>query len=231
MNEIKINSDETVDENQNQSLCTPDSVEYLSCSNEIPNALSASRTRTCNSEGEDYTYSLCNLISCINVFEKDGNDCSIQLSEICTANFVDSISCTHEIANALSASKSRTCSSDGLNYTYGTCILSSCSNGYEPNGNSCSAIIIPTYTSITLSWTAPTQNIDNSSLTNLSGHKIKYGTSSGVYQNTIDVGNVTTHTVQNLERGQTYFFVATAYNLDNIESDNSTELTIAIPAQ
>lgn len=64
--------------------------------------------------------------------------------------------------------------------------------------------------SVTLSWTAPTQNTDGSPLTNLSGYKIYWGTSSGSYPNSASVSaGVTTYVVENLVPGTYYFAVAT----------------------
>ena len=44
------------------------------------------------------------------------------------------------------------------------------------------------------------------------GYKVKYGTSSGNFSQTIDVGNVTSKTVAGLTNGVTYYFLAVAYN-------------------
>lgn len=78
--------------------------------------------------------------------------------------------------------------------------------------------------SVTLSWTAPTQNDDGTALTDLAGYKIYYGQNSGVYTNTQDINNpgLTSFVVENLTLGE-YFFVATAYNSAGIESRRSNE--------
>lgn len=81
----------------------------------------------------------------------------------------------------------------------------------------------------TLSWDAPTTNEDGTPLTDLSGYKIYYGTSSGNYSQSIDVGNITTYTVGNLTEGVTYFFVATAYDTSANESNYSNEVSKTIP--
>lgn len=71
-----------------------------------------------------------------------------------------------------------------------------------------------------LSWLPPTQNTDGSSLTNLAGYKIYYGTSQGVYPNIITLNNVglAAYVVENLSNGSTYYFVITAFNSDGVES-------------
>jgi len=76
--------------------------------------------------------------------------------------------------------------------------------------------------SATLSWTAPTENMDGTPLTDLAGYKLYYGTSEGNYTKTISVDNpgIVTYVVDNLPR-DTYYFVATAYNNSGVESPYS----------
>ena len=81
-----------------------------------------------------------------------------------------------------------------------------------------------------LSWEAPSTNEDGTSLTDLNGYKIYYGTAPGNYTQNIDVGNVTTYNFTNLTDGQTYYFVATAYNSARVESSYSNEVTKIIPS-
>jgi hypothetical protein len=73
--------------------------------------------------------------------------------------------------------------------------------------------------STTLSWTAPTQNEDGSTLTDLAGYKLYWGTGAGDYSNsvTIDTPGITTYVVENLSAG-TYEFVATSFNEAGVES-------------
>ena len=75
---------------------------------------------------------------------------------------------------------------------------------------------------VTLSWTAPTQNLDGSPLTDLSGYNIYYGTREGAYTEQINVDNpgIVTYVVDNLYPN-TYYFVATSYNSAGIESPYS----------
>ena len=77
---------------------------------------------------------------------------------------------------------------------------------------------------ITLTWDslAPLES-------SLVGYKVKYGTTSGVYTTTVDVGNVVTTTVTGLVSGQTYYFAVSAYDNDAIlvnETSNSPEVSI-----
>jgi hypothetical protein len=76
--------------------------------------------------------------------------------------------------------------------------------------------------SATLSWVAPTRRDDGTALTNLAGYRIRYGTSPGSYPNQLQIPNpgITTFVVENLPPG-TYYFVATAYDSNGVESDFS----------
>lgn len=83
--------------------------------------------------------------------------------------------------------------------------------------------------STTLSWTAPTLNEDGTPLVNLAGYKIYYGTASRNYTNTIQIDSpaITTYVVENLTPG-TYYFAATAFNADGIESRFSGEASATL---
>ena len=74
----------------------------------------------------------------------------------------------------------------------------------------------------TLSWSAPTQNVDNTPLMDLAGYKIYYGTTVGNYPNStpmIDAG-LSTYMVENLSTG-TWNFVVTALDTRGNESSYS----------
>jgi hypothetical protein len=77
--------------------------------------------------------------------------------------------------------------------------------------------------SATLSWTAPTRNTDGSTLSNLAGYRIVYGTSSSALSRTIQVTNpgLTTYVVQDLSPG-TYYFAVRSYSSTGVESSNSS---------
>ena len=71
----------------------------------------------------------------------------------------------------------------------------------------------------TLSWTAPTENTDGSTLSNLAGYRIRYGTSAGALTQTILIDNasVTTYVVEDLAPA-TWYFAVTAVNSTGSES-------------
>lgn len=64
---------------------------------------------------------------------------------------------------------------------------------------------------------------DRNNEQDLAGYRIHYGTSSGNYTNIIDVGNHTSHAINNLTDGLSYYFVVTAYDNIGNESDYSHE--------
>ncbi len=79
-----------------------------------------------------------------------------------------------------------------------------------------------------LIWDAPTTNEDGSTLTDLAGYRVHYGTTSGNYPDHIDVGNVTTYSILSLPAG-TYYFVVTASNTSGVESVNSNQVIKVVP--
>jgi len=88
--------------------------------------------------------------------------------------------------------------------------------------------------SATITWNANAES-------DLSGYKIYYGASPRTgsdpkncalcgYSNILDVGNVLTHTFNNLTAGQTYYFSVSAYDTSNNESFFSPEVNKYISA-
>ncbi len=78
-----------------------------------------------------------------------------------------------------------------------------------------------------LAWTSPTANTNGTVLTDLAGFKVSYGTVSGQYAETVDVGRVAGCTVSNLGPG-TWYFSVTAYNSTGAESAPSPEVSKTI---
>lgn len=71
--------------------------------------------------------------------------------------------------------------------------------------------------SVTLAWDASTEP-------DLAGYRVYYGTAQRQYSAHIDVGNVTTFTINDLADG-TYYFAATAYDAAGNESAFSNEVS------
>jgi fibronectin type 3 domain-containing protein len=74
---------------------------------------------------------------------------------------------------------------------------------------------------VTLTWTANGEP-------DLAGYKVYIGTASGTYDapgSAFVTGKVTSYTVSNLPKGQTYFFAITAYDSAGNESQLSAEVS------
>lgn len=82
---------------------------------------------------------------------------------------------------------------------------------------------------LTLSWDAPTDNTDGSSLNDLKGYKLYYGEKSGTYTAVLDIANpsLTTYVVQNLQPG-TYYFALADYNAQGVESALTQEISAVV---
>jgi hypothetical protein len=76
--------------------------------------------------------------------------------------------------------------------------------------------------SVTLSWTAPTENTNGTALTDLAGYWIYYGTSSNALTKTMKISNpgVVTYVLSNLSPG-TWYFAISAYTTGNVQSAES----------
>ena len=99
----------------------------------------------------------------------------------------------------------------------------------ESSGSSGVSIVPKGDSTALVSWTAPTENTDSSTLTDLAGFKIYYGTFPGEYDNSITIDNVgmSSYMVEDLDASD-WFFVMTAVNESGIESDYSDEVSKTI---
>jgi hypothetical protein len=75
--------------------------------------------------------------------------------------------------------------------------------------------------SVTIAWD-PNKEAD------LAGYVVHYGTASGVYTHSLDVGKVTSANIVSLTTGKTYFFAVQAYSTKALMSPMSAELTVLI---
>jgi hypothetical protein len=75
---------------------------------------------------------------------------------------------------------------------------------------------------LSLAWDAPL-NSDGTPMTNVVGYKVHYGTSSGVYDKTVDNGMNKTCMLTDLSRGM-YYVAVTCYDANGIESSFSNEI-------
>jgi hypothetical protein len=75
---------------------------------------------------------------------------------------------------------------------------------------------------VTLAW--------NASLgSSVDGYMLYYGSVTGNYSTSVDVGNYTTAGVSGLEEGRTYYFAVTAYDVYAQESPFSNEVNYTVP--
>jgi hypothetical protein len=88
----------------------------------------------------------------------------------------------------------------------------------------------PANGSVTLSWTPPTQNTDGSTLSNLAGFRIQYGSSQSALTQTVQITNpgMATYVVTGLSSG-TWYFAVKAYSSSGAESANSNVVNKTIP--
>jgi hypothetical protein len=77
---------------------------------------------------------------------------------------------------------------------------------------------------VTLIWDANTE-------AGITGYRLHYGTASGNYSQSAEVGTATSTTVSDLTVGQTYYFVVTDYNAAGLESLPSNEVAYTAVAQ
>ena len=84
--------------------------------------------------------------------------------------------------------------------------------------------------SLSLSWTPPTQSADGSPLNDLARYRVRWGSQSGDHPNLREVDNpgVSSFVVDGLAPG-TYFFVVSAVDTSNNESEASNEASGTVP--
>ena len=70
---------------------------------------------------------------------------------------------------------------------------------------------------------------DPSTGPNIAGYKMHYGTASKSYSYNVNVGKSTSCSLSGLTSGKKYYFAATAYNSNNVESSYSTEISYTVP--
>lgn len=82
----------------------------------------------------------------------------------------------------------------------------------------------------TLSWTAPTQNSDGTTLTNLAGFEVRYGRSASNLDQSVTLNNpsLSSYVVENLSTG-TWYFAVVAVNSAGVTSSlsNTSNKTIS----
>ena len=80
-----------------------------------------------------------------------------------------------------------------------------------------------------LTWTSPTLNTNGTTVTDLAGYRIYYGSTSTQLNQVVTVAGaaVTEYAFSELAAG-TWYFAVTAYNSDDVESGLSAVVPVAI---
>jgi hypothetical protein len=81
--------------------------------------------------------------------------------------------------------------------------------------------------SATLDWMPPTQNTDGTTLTDLAGYHLYYGTTAANLDHSVNIANpgLASYVISNLSPA-TWYFSMTAYNTSGTESDRSAVASI-----
>ena len=117
-----------------------------------------------------------------------------------------------------------------LIYITFTIYLGGCAQSGDGSGDSSVFSVAPRGDGTALiSWTPPMENTDGSTLTDLAGYRIRYGTSPGSYSETITINGsgLTSYLVENLGVSD-WYFVMTAFNSSGLESPYSAPVYKAI---
>ena len=84
--------------------------------------------------------------------------------------------------------------------------------------------------SATISWATPSLNADGSSLANITGYRVRYGTSTSNLAQAVDVaGSTTTSTVIGGLSSGTYYFSVLTVNTLGVLSSPSNLVSKAVP--
>lgn len=82
---------------------------------------------------------------------------------------------------------------------------------------------------VTIAWTPPTENTNGSTLTNLAGYHIYYGTNQSNLNKVVDITNpgLASYVLSDLTSG-TWYFALTSVNAAGVESVRSTVISTAV---
>jgi len=99
-----------------------------------------------------------------------------------------------------------------------------CTN--DTGSDSASVNVTPTG-ELNITWQAPTENVDGTEVSALSGYRIQYGVNTGQYTGVVEVaGEMTTHSMR-LPLGE-YYLAMTALDVVGQESDLSNEVLLSV---
>jgi len=109
------------------------------------------------------------------------------------------------------------------------------SDGYYVGSLPGFAITVPSQgaalppSAVTLAWTPPTQNTNGSTLTNLAGYHIYYGTAQSSLNKVVDITTpgVASYVLSDLTSG-TWYFALTSVNSAGVESERSSIISTVV---
>ena len=109
------------------------------------------------------------------------------------------------------------------------------SDGYHESSLPGFAVTVPSGgaslppSAVTIAWTPPTENTNGSTLTNLAGYHIYYGTSQGNLDKVVDISNpgLASYVLSDLTSG-TWYFALTSVNSAGVESVRSTVISTVV---
>ena len=97
-----------------------------------------------------------------------------------------------------------------------------------PSGNALASVTVEVFDK-TLSWRAPTENVDGSPLTDLAGYVVHWGNRSRSYDSSHTIDDPTATNWEVSVGPGKYFFALTAFDADGSESSYSNEVAKTIP--
>jgi hypothetical protein len=128
-----------------------------------------------------------------------------------------------------SASTTSGSSTSGSTTSGSTTSGSTPSSGTASSGSTSGTPPTASARTVTINWMPPTENTNDTPLTNLAGYNIHYGTSSGNLTQKISISNpgIATYVVSDLAPGKYYFAVA-AVNSSGTESPLSAQVSATV---
>jgi hypothetical protein len=118
-------------------VCESKKVDSVSCVSEKLNSAVAAKSRTCSEDRFSFSYGTCVAQQC-NVGHSllaGSNECAPNICQPNTA--LGNVSCVDDKPNSSVASKSKSCSTDGQTFIFGSCSVSACANGFVLSANNC----------------------------------------------------------------------------------------------
>ncbi len=126
-------------------------------------------------------------------------------------------------ASTTSASPSWTFGSDLAPGSYRLDVTVFSADGLQAGSATADFTVVAPPGAVVLAWNPDTD-------TTVTGYKVDYGETSGVYNAVVDAGARTMVEITGLLPGHTYYFAATAYTATGLQSNYSDEISYTVPA-